>query len=80
MKEKETFNEKISLQDYYQFLSNQKNDFIKEIMEKTGKSLRTVKSYLYGETTPDHANKQIISEIAGIPIETLWPEEQKITE
>lgn len=69
-------NEKMTLRGYYRNLPERcspKYDFLKQVSEKCGVSLTTVRNWcIYGMKPSSFKNVEVLEELTGIPKEELW--------
>lgn len=67
----------MTLKEYVELLEIKtvapKRDFIAMIERLTGKEDVTVYRWINEESIPNKADRNLISDVAGIPVEELWP-------
>ena len=71
-----TNGKKITLRGYYDALplaEHPKTEFVNEVIRRTGVSSATVRNWIfYGIKPANNEHVKILSEITGIPQESLW--------
>lgn len=71
----------MTLKEYYDSLPprvSPKTDFVKEICQKCGVAALTVRNWISGFYVPEsQANREIISQVTGIPEDELFKRIQK---
>jgi predicted DNA-binding transcriptional regulator AlpA len=65
--------EKIAFSSHYENLRNERAEFVKKIMELTGKSERTVYYWISGKVVPTPEDKIKISNFLNSDISDLFP-------
>ena len=63
----------MNLPEYYKQLSQSPREFRQKLATECGVSEMTVFRWLSGEVVPDKLKRERIAEIAGVPVEELFP-------
>lgn len=65
----------MALKDYYQSLevNSPRSKFRKRIISECGVARMTVNRWFSGEIIPEKLKREKIAEVAGVPIEELFP-------